>query len=47
MHAFFWRECTVTGVSLSVDAGLGTSMSIFEWHYIPEWHSECNTSSLA
>jgi len=37
-------ECSVTGVSLSVDSGLGASMSIFfEWHYIPEWHSECNT----
>jgi len=25
MHAFFRRECAVTGVSLSVDTGLGAS----------------------
>jgi len=45
MH-FLRRECSVTGVSLSVDSGLGASMSIFEWHYIPEWHLECNTISI-
>jgi len=21
----------------------GSKLSIFEWHYIPEWHSECST----
>jgi len=24
----------------------GSELSIFEWHYIPEWHSECNTISI-
>jgi len=39
MH-LFRRECAVTRVSLSVDSGLGKSMSIFEWP------SECNTISI-
>jgi len=24
----------------------GRELGIFEWHYIPEWHSECNTISI-
>jgi len=24
----------------------GRELNIFEWHYIPEWHSECNTISI-
>jgi len=24
----------------------GRELSVFEWHYIPEWHSECNTISI-
>jgi len=46
MH--FRCEYAVTGVSSSVDhAGLVMSWSIFQWHYIPEWYSECNTISIS
>jgi len=46
-HAFFRRECAVAAVSELVVSGrwFGRELSIFEWRYIPECHSECNTIS--
>jgi len=45
MH-LFRHECTVTGDELVSGRSLGRELSIFEWHYIPEWHSESNTISI-
>jgi len=43
MHAFFWAQVRSYRSELVSGRRFGRKLSIYEWHYIPEWHSECTT----
>jgi len=45
MHAFFYTRVRSYQSELVSGSWFGCELSIFEWQYIPELHSVCNTIS--